>query len=116
MQFSKEINLQTVSEANSSQHWSVKYFRHRDQKKAIQWLFLVEKPVITLPCKVILTRIASRFLDSDNLQSAFKYIRDQIAEQIILDKRPNDNDPRINWIYKQEKVKRGVYRIRIEII
>jgi len=66
-----------------------------------------------LPCTVHLIRIG-RKLDSDNLQGAFKYIRDAIAELLVpgLATGRADDDERITWEYAQEKGKVGV---RIEV-
>jgi hypothetical protein len=55
-----------------------------------------------------MTRVAPRALDDDNNVSAFKGIRDQIAEQLGL----NDRDQRIAWRYEQE---RGPACVRIEL-
>jgi|SRR5580692_6241706 hypothetical protein len=117
-----ELDILTVSEANSREHWLKKGKRHTAQKWAIKAEF--NDKIITLPCIVKLSRISPRLLDSDNLQMAFKWIRDQLAECIIypyesgLDRYHKgagryDDDPRISWLYAQEKGK--IQHIRIEI-
>lgn len=112
-----EIALKTVSEANCTQHWTKKSKRHRQQQFFIRELFRRESVKIALPCDVKMIRRASRTLDSDNLVSAFKWIRDEISECLIPSTKKGkgraDSDERIAWIYDQEKsVKLG---IRIEI-
>ena len=59
---------------------------------------------------VVMRRVSARELDSDNLQGAFKSVRDEIAKQLGL---RDDRDARVGWLYQQEKC-RPVYR-RIEI-
>lgn len=115
-----ELDIKTVSEANSREHWSQSKTRHNTQKKAILAEFNVL--IVPLPCTVKISRVSQRLLDSDNLEMAFKWIRDQLAECIIRNNEPNqpykgpgryDDDPRINWLCSQEKGK--PQRIRIEI-
>ncbi len=50
---------------------------------------------------VTLTRIApSAGLDDDNLRSALKACRDQVADELGL---PSDRDPRVTWAYEQRR-------------
>lgn len=104
------LPIETVSEANLQQHWSKKHKRHKAQKIQIWCKFQKEKPSISLPCIVHLTRISPRFLDDDNLRVAFKWIRDEIANNIIPGKAAGraDDDPRIEWQYSQEKGEKSV--------
>lgn len=51
----------------------------------------------TFPIEVTLTRVGVRKLDSDNLASAFKHVRDGIAEYVGVD----DGDERWTWNYAQ---------------
>lgn len=60
---------------------------------------------------VALTRLAPGELDTDNLSSAFKAVRDEVAAWLGAD----DRDQRIVWTYAQEKTAQGVYRVRIEV-
>lgn len=63
-----------------------------------------------LPCVVTITRLAnSNGLDSDNLLSSAKGIRDQIAAWLGVD----DRDPRVTWEYAQERAKE--YGVRVEV-
>ena len=56
---------------------------------------------------VVLTRCGPRPLDSDNLASAFKGIRDGVARRIGVD----DGDPRITWHYEQFRAKQQSVRL-----
>lgn len=108
------IPMQTVSEANKSEHWSKKHKRHKTQKWQIRCAFSTHMPKVQLPALVKLIRISPRSLDDDNLTSAFKWIRDEIGAKLTGDDRPGrgDGDPRIKWMYDQEK---GQQAVRIEI-
>jgi len=124
------IPIKTVSEANSSEHWTVSSKRHRSQQFLIRALFHSLHSPIQLPCKITLTRKNKRFLDEDdNLPMAFKWIKDEIALCIFPEKRTfylnrkgrsvsikghGDNDPQIKWEYSQEKSQIPGIRIVIE--
>lgn len=110
-----KIPIRLVSESNSSQHWTKKKKRH-DTHKMLVKCFLESRCDVKPPCEIILTRYAPRSLDSDNLQGAFKWIRDTIA-QWFLGGRPGrkDSDPCFTWIYNQKKTKEKEYYITIEI-
>lgn len=60
--------------------------------------------------KVTLTRLGPRTLDSDNLASAGKYVRDTIALIAGVD----DGSPLWQWVYEQEQCPRYGVRIQIE--
>jgi hypothetical protein len=47
--------------------------------------------------RCVLTRCSPRKLDDDNLASAFKAIRDEVAKQLGVD----DGGTRVEWVYKQ---------------
>ena len=123
-----ELPLRTVSEANSSEHWTISSKRHRQQQFFIRQLFTHEGQKINFPCCVKMVRLGPRELDDDNLRSAFKWIRDELSQCMLPEKRLTyvdakgkirelkgraDSDKRITWEYSQEKNK--VSGIRIEI-
>jgi hypothetical protein len=99
------LPIDTISEANCSDHWTKKHARRKKQAREIDRAFREDKPFIPLPCIVRLTRIAPRTLDKeDNLPMAFKALKDRIAFYLTgLDKGRGDSDPRITWQYDQEK-------------
>lgn len=88
--------------ANQREHWRVRSERlamHKElaftecrKRGAKDGLF---------PYCVRLVRCGPRKLDSDNLQGAFKAIRDGIAKAFGVD----DGDERIEWLYGQQKEK-----------
>ncbi len=128
MTISWEIPIRTVSEANRHEHWSAASKRHRSQQLTVRLSFWHYMTLYKLPAIVTITRLAPRVLDDDNLVSALKWIRDELAEimlpdipahymcchgRIMSQKGRCDSDPRIKWRYDQEK--RKEYGVRIEI-
>lgn len=112
-----KLKIKTLSEANlTGEHWSKKHKRHTSQKMLIRLFFSREKPKIHLPCLIKLTRIAPRSLDSDNLSSAFKWIRDEISSELtgIIRAGMADDDSRIQWQYAQKKGEPKEYAILME--
>lgn len=96
------VPAKVVSEMNRRGHWTERHNRFKVQAAAVDlaWLTanLKRNWLIVGRFTVTLTRIGrGQMLDDDNLQSAFKGVRDRIAEHIGLD----DADPRIQWKYGQ---------------
>lgn len=101
-----ELPIRVESVANLREHWSVRAKRAKEHRLAA--LAVAPHP---LPCTVTLVRIGPRALDSDNLQSGFKALRDGIADRLGV----KDNDPRITWRYDQERGKPRQYAVRVTI-
>lgn len=107
-----EIPLRTVSEANAHAHWRTRWARTRAQRLATGLSLARTGVRASAPANVVLTRMApSTGLDSDNLVSAFKAVRDAVAEWLGVD----DRDTRVTWQYRQERTPRGVWAVRIQI-
>lgn len=72
---------------------------------------------IILPATITFTRIAPRTLDEDNHLSAFKHLRDSVADILIPGLKPGraDGDKRLTWRYVQERGKVKEHAIKIEI-
>lgn len=122
------LPIKTVSEANMAEHWTKKSKRHRQQQFFVKQLFVKEFNKIPIPCHIKLVRLSPRMLDSDNLVFAFKWIRDEVSENLFLEKRTfyvnkkgkiltlkgrQDSNSLVTWEYDQEK--NPVLGIRIEI-
>jgi len=60
---------------------------------------------------VRLTRVGPRRLDSDNLAAALKHVRDGVADALGVD----DGDPRLEWIYDQQRCRPGEYAVLVDI-
>lgn len=101
-----ELPLRIESVANKREHWARKAERTRQHRFAA-----VAVPAHPLPCVVRLVRIAPRALDDDNLRSAFKALRDGIADRLGV----KDNDPRVRWEYDQARGRAKEYAARVEI-
>jgi hypothetical protein len=104
------ISMRLPSAANLREHWAAKAKRVKQQRQAVA-MFIGGRPKPALPVVVTLVRIAPRALDSDNLQSAFKAPRDEIARWLGV----ADNDPRVGWEYAQRRGGVGVYSVVVTV-
>ena len=110
------LPLKTVSEANKHTHWRDRQKRAKGQH---QFTCLLMGPPIRaagiVPGEfkdhlvITLTRLSPQQLDSDNLAGSTKFVQDGVAEALGVD----DRDPRLTWVYKQEKCKE--YGVRVDI-
>jgi len=104
-----ELPMRVASVANLREHWAVKAKRVKKERTAVFAVLRTVRSLPALPVNVKMVRLAPRTLDGDNLQSAFKAVRDELAAAFKLD----DNSVLIDWFYSQEKSK--TYGVRIEI-
>lgn len=102
------LPVRTVSEMNVRTHWAKRAARMREHRK-IAYLMV---PRVSLPCVVTLRRVSAGELDDDNVRSALKGVRDGIADRLGV----KDNDPRVEWVYEQEKGPRGSYSVNVRIV
>lgn len=102
--YKAELPIETCSEANQRGHWSRKAKRAKTQRADARYWCRIKFGLITIPVDthihIQLVRLAPRELDSDNLASAFKAVRDGIADYLGID----DGDKRLHWEYTQEKL------------
>lgn len=114
-----EIPIALPSAANIHAHWRERQRRIKRQRMAVAIAFssfTLTKGLKAAAAEladggdlqVTLTRVAPRKLDSDNLQGAFKGVRDQVAATLDLD----DGSEQWRWEYAQVA---GPQCIRIEI-
>lgn len=91
------IPMKAPSTPNLREHHMAKAKRVKSQRGAVQR----KMPKWPLGPQIIvrLTRVSPRELDSDNLQGAFKAIRDQVAAGLLVD----DRSPLVAWEYHQAK-------------
>jgi hypothetical protein len=104
------IPLRLPSAANLREHWRVKAKRTQAQRQLVA-LYIGGKPRPALPVVVTLTRIAPRALDGDNLQGAFKAMRDEVARFLGVP----DNHPAVTWEYGQRRGGVGEYAVAIVV-
>ena len=106
------VPIKIVSVANLRLHWAVKAKLAKSHRsKAFSALASVAAPPAP-PCTLVLTRIAPRALDGDNLQSAFKAVRDGVADWLGVD----DGHKGLDWQYSKRKDGPKVYAVEIEVI
>ena len=102
--------MKLPSVANQRIFWATKARQVKAQRQALALAYLAHPQRFEWAARfstflrgpgieVTLTRVAPRALDSDNLASAFKAIRDEVAAKLGV----NDNDPRVTWSYGQGK-------------
>lgn len=106
------VPVRTRSEANLREHWAKRARRVKKQRNAAR--MLVRAAITSRPSgnlTVRLVRIAPRKLDSDNLASSLKAVRDGVADALGID----DGDERIRWQYAQGKGRPGEYGVLVEI-
>lgn len=104
-----EVPLRLVSEANVREHWATKARRAKAQRKAT-WAALYGQGVrMPAPCRITITRVGKRRLDSDNLARSAKAVRDGVADWLEID----DGDERLTWRYEQTTG--AVYGVMIRV-
>lgn len=108
-----KLPLRLVSEANAHEHWRRRQQRAKNQRDIA---CLVTRGTLGgkapgAPLTVTITRIAPRQLDSDNNVGSAKHVRDGVADALGI----NDRDPRVTWLYAQERGKPGEYAVRVKI-
>lgn len=104
------VPIKLPSLANTRMHWRAMAKIKQQQRRAVKYA-LIGKTVPPLPLTITITRIGARKLDDDNLRSACKYVRDQIAEFVGVD----DGSTLYTWRYDQRTAPRGQHGIGIEI-
>lgn len=106
------IPLRTVSGMNAREHWRARMRRVRAEHTTTVYYAGLALVKVKMPCVVTLTRVSSGTLDTDNLASALKGVRDAVAKLIGVD----DGDvSRVQYRYAQEKGKRGSYSVRVDV-
>lgn len=105
------LPLRTRSVANLREHWAARARRVKRERSlvAMLWPAPWRRRKWRFPLEVLLVRQApSNGLDDDNLRSATKGVRDEIARQLGVD----DRDARVRWEYSQA---RGPYSVLVYI-
>lgn len=112
---SVRIPIRLVSTPNVHEHWRAKWKRESTQKKIVRLMLNPLRRSVILPCTVTFIKEGPRTLDDDNFIASLKHIRDEVADWLIPGQRKGhtDSDPRISWVYRQEKSK--TYALLIEI-
>jgi len=116
------LAIRIESEANLSGHWRGKAARVKMQRSITRTMVgqrlrdIGKRPGEILAgeqgCLVVLTRIAPRPLDDDNLARSLKAIRDGVADALGTDDSARS---KLKWRYAQEKGPPKQYAVRIQI-
>lgn len=102
------LAMQLPSVANLRDHWATKARRTKAQRLSVA-LSMRTHPDLKKHraavgagevLKVTLVRVAPRALDDDNLQGAFKAVRDQVAKELGTTDSPKAP---LRWAYQQLK-------------
>lgn len=110
------IPIRLLSEGNNNDHWTKKHKRRKMQQQWTSVFWRRDIGNIKPPVAITLVRQAPRTLDGDNLQTAFKWIRDAIADLIIPGLKPGraDNLEGLTFHYDQEKSKEYGVKVIVE--
>lgn len=114
MNIAVTLPIRAVSVANMREHWAKRASRTK-QHRLLAWAELraVKAHAAFLGrVEVVLTRIAPRPLDGDNLAASMKGVRDGVADWLGVDDRES---PYLGWAYKQERGAPKQYAVRIEV-
>lgn len=94
------LPLKTESRSNKREHWGSTATRSKRERNAAA---LLVKPKLhqlgSIRLVVLLTRIAPRELDDDNLRASLKSVRDGVAVALRVD----DRCPLVRWDYAQRQ-------------
>ena len=111
--FTLSAPIRLVSEANARGHWRRGHQRSKLQKKALAGAWLEAGcPLVDLPAVVVITRIAPRQLDSDNLSRACKALRDEVAQWFGVD---DSVQSPLSWRYEQRRGEPKEYGIHVRV-
>lgn len=103
------IPIKTVPGLNAREHWRVRAKRVKAEREATAW----HVPPFNPPAIVRLIRISPGTLDDDNLQGALKAVRDEVAKLAGCDDKVGGP---LQWVYAQERCRRGEFGVRVEIL
>lgn len=100
------LPIRTGGGLNERMHRFAQARRTKSERKVARLL----APAASLPCIVTLTRLSPGMLDDDNLRGSLKGVRDGVADKLGVD----DRDPRVTWLYRQERAAGFAVLVRIE--
>lgn len=109
-----DIPVEVLSEANRRECWQSKYRRFKKQRERVRVFAHEYRWLVAMECRIHITLIRikgprQRDFDDDNLRSAFKSVRDGIADVLGID----DGSNRLLWEYRQEKGEKAGVRVEM---
>lgn len=100
-------------------HWRV---HQREVKYQRQYIYerlrtlWDDGPLLGLPLRITLTRIAPRPLDDDNLALACSAVRDGVSDWLVGQyAKGEDRQPGLEWAYRQQAVAPRFYAVEIRV-
>jgi hypothetical protein len=105
-----ELPIKLVSEANAHTHWRERQSRAKAQRDMIAMAFTAARTP-RIFTRVHIVRLSPGLLDTDNLVSSAKHVRDGVAKYLGVSDAPSGQ---ISWTYDQEKS--AAYGCRIELM
>jgi hypothetical protein len=124
MQWQASLPLKTGTRSNESRHWSLRAKEAKQHRRA-GWALMCASVIFhelrgqlgsqahddhDFSVVVELTRVGPRLLDSDNLPSSMKAVRDGIADALGVDDGPFGP---IEWRYEQRQSK--AYLVEVSV-
>lgn len=107
------VPVHTVSIANVREHWRSRAQRAKSHRMhaalALRIAGVAQAPKTAV---IVLTRVAPKKLDSDNLQGALKSVRDGVADWLQID----DGSDRLEWRYAQRRGAPKTYLVEVEVM
>lgn len=104
------LPIRAISEANQREHWAKKAKRVKQHRRIAAMVARMYTRGVVLPAVVTMIRIIGargRKLDSDNLASSMKAVRDGIADAFRVD----DGGDMVRWEYRQLRAVDGVWSV-----
>lgn len=118
------IGVRLRSQGQWSKNWRASYGRSHQLRKLVMhrlncvWTEHVTRHLQGAPTKVRFVRLAPRMLDSDNLASVFKPVRDQVCCWLAGDNTPSaraNDGMRSGYEFSYHQQQQKLYGVRIEL-
>lgn len=109
-----KVVMPLPSAANLRESWRVRARRVKAQREGVLLLLRAKRqpvPAREARLRIVLTRCGTNPLDDDNLASAFKAVRDGVADWLGRD----DGEQALRWDYAQAPQRREPAYFTVEI-
>jgi hypothetical protein len=109
------LPLRLVSQLNAREHWAKRHKRETEHRKLAMMLVAMAMKAYRPagPWRVVITRIAPRPFDGDNMQGAAKGVRDGVADAFGIDDKDGGQ---VWWGYDQRRGKPREYAVTITVL
>lgn len=113
--FRRLEGFRLVSGMNAHEPHFVRHRRVELERMTVRAALGLCPPAPPFPLVVTVTRVAPGVLDTDNLASAAKTLRDMVAWWLGVDDGKAERDGRVLWQVAQRKAGKGAYHTEIDI-